>query len=529
MTTFDGAIVVGSGPAGVACAHALVSRGQSVLMVDGGDDLPPETTALLAELAGRPPREWPRETLHKLNGLLRPTARGVDKKLVHGSGHVYADGNPLLPIRMEGADFSASLAVGGFSMVWGAGVLGFTPVEFERWPITGADLAPHDDAVSGFMPVAARSDRLEGQFALPAQIDPPLRPSAQGRAILERLEHRAEALSRHGITGGASRLAVFNRAGRECVYCGRCLRGCPLDLIASGRQAVAHLTQSPLFTHRPGLVVQRVEEHDGTVRVHALDRNARPEVIVGRRVFLGCGTLATTRILMESLGWHEREVTMRDSLYFLQPSLMFQGRRGVQAEELHTLAQAFIEIANESVSAHRIHLSAYTYNDLFPQTLRGMFGPIGGLAVRMLGPLISRLILVGGYLHSDDSPRMSLTLARSHDDRPGMLTVKSAITPEARAAVARVVRLLARVSRHTGFHPVRPMLSMQGPGRGFHSGASFPMRDEPCEGESDRLGTIHGFSRVHAVDSTIFPDIPSGPITGVVMANAHRIGTEVAG
>ena len=43
--------------------------------------------------------------------------------------------------------------------------------------------------------------------------------------------------------------------------------------------------------------------------------------------------------------------------------------------------------------------------------------------------------------------------------------------------------------------------------------------------ESDVLGRPHGLSRIHLVDSTTFPTIPSTTITFTVMANAHRIAT----
>ena len=70
-----------------------------------------------------------------------------------------------------------------------------------------------------------------------------------------------------------------------------------------------------------------------------------------------------------------------------------------------------------------------------------------------------------------------------------------------------------------------PALQIAPPGRGFHSGGSFPMRAEPGEFECDRLGRPHGFMRVHVVDSTVFPSIPATTITLSVMANAHRIAS----
>ena len=65
------------------------------------------------------------------------------------------------------------------------------------------------------------------------------------------------------------------------------------------------------------------------------------------------------------------------------------------------------------------------------------------------------------------------------------------------------------------------------PGRGFHTGCSFPMSAAPKGFESDLLGRVAGLKRVHIVDSSVLPSIPATTITFTVMANAHRIGQAV--
>jgi len=72
--------------------------------------------------------------------------------------------------------------------------------------------------------------------------------------------------------------------------------------------------------------------------------------------------------------------------------------------------------------------------------------------------------------------------------------------------------------------PISPALRIGEPGRGFHTGGSFPMRSRPQALETDILGRLHGFSRLHVVDASVFPTLPATTITLSVMANAHRIG-----
>jgi choline dehydrogenase-like flavoprotein len=96
------------------------------------------------------------------------------------------------------------------------------------------------------------------------------------------------------------------------------------------------------------------------------------------------------------------------------------------------------------------------------------------------------------------------------------------------ATLPALRRVGARLLRHAlDFKalPLYPLLQVTPAGRGFHNGGTFPMREAPGPFECDVLGRPHGFSRVHVVDSTTFPTIPSTTITFTAMANAHRIAS----
>jgi choline dehydrogenase-like flavoprotein len=73
--------------------------------------------------------------------------------------------------------------------------------------------------------------------------------------------------------------------------------------------------------------------------------------------------------------------------------------------------------------------------------------------------------------------------------------------------------------------PVSPAMRVGEPGRGYHTGGTFPMRRNPGAFEVDLQGRPTGFSRVHLVDASVFPSLPATTITLSVMANAHRIGS----
>lgn len=72
--------VVGSGPAGVACAQALLKAGARVTLLDAGAQLEPERQARVASLQAVPHEHWAMESLSFLRDGVAVTADGIPLK-----------------------------------------------------------------------------------------------------------------------------------------------------------------------------------------------------------------------------------------------------------------------------------------------------------------------------------------------------------------------------------------------------------------------------------------------------------------
>src|SRR5262249_57198073 len=145
---------------------------------------------------------------------------------------------------------------------------------------------------------------------------------------------------------------------------------------------------------------------------------------------------------------------------------------------------------------------------------------------RVLTSRLGRLVGARGYSPSAQSPPIAATLRRG--EHANTLVLAAGANAESAPAIRGIVGSISRQARHLRARPLSPLLEIGTPGRGYHSGGSFPMREHAGRFETDRWGRPAGFDRVHAVDSTIFPSIPAAPITFTVAANAHRIGSAVA-
>lgn len=519
--------VVGSGPAGVACAHGLVGRGQRVTMLDAGVEMERDVQEVLAGLSARPPEEWSAAALDRIRQPTEVGDRPVPLKAAYGSLFPYRDSEKHLPIETHGVDATPSFATAGLSNVWGAAVLPYHARDIADWPIGVKDLAPHYSAAARLLNVSGVKDRLETEFPMFSDGRSSLKPSRQAAAVMRDLEASAAVLDAAGWRFGYARLAVeagVNSAGRSCVYCGLCLYGCPYGLIYNAKSTLDQLRHRDHFSYRPDVVVTRIVESSAGVRIHGRGRTTGEALVFdGERVCLAAGTFATTAILLSSLDAYDTPVRMKDSQYFLLPVLRYHGETRVRDEPLHTLSQIFVELMDPVHSPLTRHLQVYTYNDWYLGAIKRRIGPLFRMLKPGLDALLGRLLVVGGYLHSDLSSQVSGSLRRT--GATSTLVLRGEVNAATRPAVNGVVEELTRHRRHLRGIPLSPLLEVCGPGRGYHSGGSFPMRSSPTGFESDCWGRPSGFARVHAVDATVFPSIPAGPITFTIVANAHRIGS----
>jgi choline dehydrogenase-like flavoprotein len=520
-------VVIGSGPAGVAAAHALSAAGRHVTILDAGDTIEPGRMAPFDALAKSDPEAWPPELARHARGAFPVTAKHVPLKPAYGSLFPYALNDPDLPIACHNAAAVPSLALGGLSNSWGASMLPVRRSDIADWPITLDDLAPHYEAVLRFVPVAAERDELSEILPLYTASPGRLQRTLQAEVVLAHMRAHAAALKANGFAFGRSRLAV--RADSDhpngCRQSGMCLYGCPYRSIYNSSQTLTTLIRTNRVDYRGGIYVDRLTATGDTVSIDFHDRRNPPakSQITASRVFVACGSLSSPRLILESLG-HTRSICrLLDSQYFVIPMATSRAVPVSVATQGNTLAQVFVELEDSRISDRTTHLQLYGYNDLMLSVLAARL-PLSADALEpLLRPVLGRMIIIQGYLHSDDSPGITLEITPDgvrlvgHDDPNGGIRVR------------RLARTLAVNARSLGMLPI-PGLAQPGlPGKGNHLGGSFPMRRAPGPLETDTLGRLPLWERVHLVDASVLPSVPATTVTLSVMANSHRIAGEAAG
>jgi choline dehydrogenase-like flavoprotein len=344
--------------------------------------------------------------------------------------------------------------------------------------------------------------------------------------LLSHLRRHSAALRTAGFSFGASRLAVVASPGhpRACRYSGLCLYGCPYRSIYNASQTLETLVRSGSVDYRGGIYVDRLTECDELVTIdfHQRRRPSERGRLTASRVFVACGSISSTRLMLESMGRAHVSRPLQDSQYFIVPMLTPRAVPVRVATQGNTLAQVFLELEDRRISERTMHLQLYGYNDLMLAALTARL-PLGQARLeRLLQPVLGRLVVIQGYLHSADSPGLVI-----HLDAGSVRVVGDDGAPSA-ARVRRLVRHPAASARLLGMLPIPGLVQIGRPGKSNHLGGSLPMRRRPGELETDTLGRPAKWNRVHVVDASIFPSVPATTVTMSVMANAHRIATAAA-
>jgi ferredoxin len=527
------AIVIGSGPAAAAVTLALAARAEvHVTILDVGLCLESRRSEAVEQLSRTEPGSWGQADLDLITEQPAHTSiTGLPEKRSFGSDFPFRDVGQLLGVE-AGPNTNRSVvsgAYGGFSNVWGSQVMPFTNATFDEWPVSGAEMESHYQAILREIPFSAEADDLAELFPLlsPSLVLP--RASERTDYTLERYKTHRSDLQRLGIRIGKARLA-FN--GPSCVRCGMCMTGCPLGLIYSAAQTFDRLRSASNVSYHPGLLVLKVfEDRDGSVVVTARDlTDGTVQSFRGDRAFIAAGAVGSTRIVANSLHLFDRDIGMGESVQFVLPFVSRRPTSDPRTDPNFTLNQFNLAISLDEVNRDISLLHFYTYNQAFTDGLPALFrNPHADV---LLSHALRRISVALGYLPSWASPGIHLRFSPGRDSmsQPETLVSRDKTdwlhNPMLRQVLLRLLKSASRLD----LYPVVPKLLFAAGGKSYHFGGSFPHSHSGASLKtSDRLGRVGPWTRVHMVDAAVFPDVAATTFTLTIMANAHRIAQGVLG
>ncbi|HEX4215162.1 MAG TPA: GMC family oxidoreductase N-terminal domain-containing protein [Candidatus Dormibacteraeota bacterium] len=519
------ALIVGSGPAAAGAALALARRPDvRITVLDLGLRLEPERRRALEELSGREPEGWDGDMVRLISTQpVDSRVSGLPEKRAYGSDFPFRDLGQLGGVNAATGVHRAlvSAAYGGFSNVWGSQLMPFTAATFETWPVSATEMEPHYRAVLDRIPFAGEEDDLGRLFPLIGRASPLPRLSDRSVRVLAAYDRHRSALNRMGVSVGRARLAFQADA---CTRCGLCMTGCPYGLIYSAAQTFDALRRSGRIAYHSGLMAYRVSERGERVAVRARElAGGELRCFEGDRLYVACGALGTTRLVLGSLGLYDREVRLAESAQFTVPMLSARAARDPREEAHFTLNQFNMVVELDAAGLDVSQLHYYAYNPAFTAAL-----PAPLRADPFLRPLLRRLAVGIGYLPSWASPGLTVRARSAPDGELAVLSLERERPTWGRNRMLRtVLARLVRAAPLLDLYPLLPRMILAAGGKSYHFGSSFPLAaGAPTERTSDRLGRVGPWRRIHLVDAAVFPNVPATTFTLTIMANAHRIAAE---
>jgi hypothetical protein len=230
---------------------------------------------------------------------------------------------------------------------------------------------------------------------------------------------------------------------------------------------------------------------------------------------------------MESKNLIDQPVVMKSTQGFVVPMLSLWGATFTWPDA-NTLTGAFLDFRVPGFSEHWVHTQVNSANEIVLARL-GFDEHGSGAKHRILRAALGRLFVGICNLHSDHAGSHELSLTAGEHGHSNTLKIESKGS-ELHAKVAkRAGRRLFSLMSKVGVIPLLPFV-VGNPKRPmtWHFGGTLPMSKRP-QGEyaTDLLGRPRGWERVHVVDSSVFPSIPSTTVALLAMANAARIAKSV--
>jgi choline dehydrogenase-like flavoprotein len=481
-------VVVGSGPAGVAAIEALLES--EVLLIEAGKDPKDRKPSLSADF---------RDGLFEV----APKLRGLDfQDLRRGDSISFLGGRHKRDIRLP-------LSPGGYSTAWGAQLFPFSHediAELGDWPISREDLTEAYSWFLSTMNFVGGSENTESFFGLRGNANfEPLPLSRLARGLLARtassytgplqlgpallaLDRNAKSSDFYSAVG--EEFGSFSPQGMTTAF-NRLQRILP-EVSVNFETRVIHF-----------------DEHKSHVDVHVQRTGLGPELIRTRKLFLGLGTVATTRLILQNSGQFGRAVPFVEHSPHLLP--MF-----------------------DPLADHHNEPSKPT----FPVMLNGFLdtGPRKPM-VAIYNPASAPLKTLAHELRVSEASlsklgrdiiqRFAVAQIWSQtrwDEQSTMVVEKNAVTVRSFYKVnPKVVGAAARELRKLGYLAFRMVSKSLGPGWGFHWVGTLPMREHPKELETFSDGRLWNSKRVFVIDGSVIPSLPSKNHSLTIMSNAYRV------
>ena len=513
-------IIVGSGPAGISVAFPLLESGLKVLMVDGGktsDIKVPIGDFLDIRKSDINQWEW---LVGKDFYALKNDNAASPKLRAPTQAYVFEGYEKFNKIIGQNFNVTGSLASGGLSNAWGCGVACFSDQELTHFPFSPEDIKSSYINVIERMGISGKvDDDLSDYFGLDQFSQPPIKMDNLHEHLLTKYLHRRGAIFSGGFTMGRSRVAALSSdlssIRKGCNLSGNCLWGCERGALYSASYELNILRKFPNFYEMNGFIVENISTLPEQLKIHGFFlENSKRLSIVGGRLILAAGTLASTRLVLKGLNYRlPLNLLSSPTAAFLIWIPKFFGSKRISSFGLGQLS--FTVKLKKNITAFGSTFS--TTGILISEFVRHLPLP-RRFAIDFLSRFLSSCVVGNIFLPGN------LTLATVRLRGDDYLEVAGKYDDAVSFLMQEIQAKLRKTYWGLGAILLPGSFKVAMPGSDIHYSGTLPMKKNPNLGETSQIGEVKGLQGVYVVDGACLPFLPEKSHTLTIMANADRIG-----
>jgi len=506
-------VIVGTGPAGMATAMALAGHRPHVFDIGLRSPEPAPTQSLGNLLRDGTIGQLLGPKLEMLQNLINTRSKH-SKLRSRAASHIETgvpfEFNPSFP--ETGVTGRATHASGGQSIAWGGQLPRYTQNDLDRvgeWPIRITDLNHSYTALEQHIGISGLTDDLS-EFFGPQNLQFPPPPLAPAAATLMKRYQASRHQSR--LLLGRSRIGLRTTPSdnaTQFLYNELDFHSTSQTGFYTAQTTLDHLITTNAIYYHSNRELKSWIEYNSHVALIFSDTVSGEEIkIDAKTVFLGCGVLQTSRLVLLQNDRTAKLPFIDHPPYLLPffiPSALFQPLPDKSFPI--QLAGSFRDDPSMMISFY--YAGGMLFSDLLCEI------PFFDIrSASQIAPLVARTMLVAQIWH-DSKPQGGNYLQLDGNNHIH-ISYKS---PETSAGLSDLCLQMARLGAFS-----HPALAKAAPaGWGFHYAATLPMRANPGQFQTSSNGRLWNSSRVYIVDGSVLPTLPSKNHSLTMMANAFRI------
>ena len=293
-----------------------------------------------------------------------------------------------------------------------------------------------------------------------------------------------------------------------CDFCGEIKSFCRQDSIWNSKKFITELIKKNKIIYYEDTELRNFKELENKVECKLINNN-NEKIEYFDKLILATGPVSTSQIVLNSK--IVEKITIRTTDLMQVPFFKFFQT----SKKLHSFSDLFSSIKVFGYDTYHqfyfysksilvLSKNAFKIKKLLKFSPNVFLSFIGGIFITLESSLSSKIIMT----HSEDG-------------------IDTKFVDGDNKKRKKILRKLFRKFLKSRIFLILFLKKGYFNGSSYHNGAQFPIKKTSSNTTSDKLGRISNLENTHIVDSSVLPDINTGPGVKLIIANSYRIGSKI--